>query len=170
MGISANAILFFGYTWKTDLSELEHFEPIESADGEWAQVVLINRGEENPWDDYEGLTVPNDPDAPDAKWEPRVFTENGRVLVDQWYRRKQDVEEEYGVEYFTHGSQAYRIPALAVKGVKRVAYGDSLRIDVESLVIPTDGYAKLSRWMTDLGIPTDEADGPGWFLVTEWDY
>lgn len=177
MGTSTDAELFYGYVWQVSFEESEgtaQFEDFEGDDA-WQEKVLEERGFSNPWARYEELTVPKEEGAPE--WQAREFTETGRMLVDQWYKLKRDVEDEFGVEFFTHGGPEWRCPAIAVKRTHTKAWrGTPVPIDWESMSPGETWNAELDAWMAAAGVVLDqdtkgeEWDGPGWFLVSDWTY
>jgi hypothetical protein len=142
MGVSTDAVLFYGYCW--DEEGVDIFNGALADDTDWEDVVLNRRGVANPW------------------------AGANRDLLDAWYVAQAAVREEFGVEVGTHCSGECPMPYLTPAGSARRSYrGHPQAIDPASLTADPEWAAKLDRFLAEFGIERPQP-APGWWLVSYW--
>lgn len=153
MGMSANAVLAYGY----DLG------------GEEWKVREVG--------EYGALTLPwfNEDDEDDfvTAAKKRLLVAAGFVeddwQVDGYFARQREAKDRLGVEFETYVSLDYPQYILAAK-VITAGWGDSELVDVTALQCePLENHwdDKLTAALKTLGLtPTQEQ--PGWLLVSYW--
>lgn len=68
-----------------------------------------------------------------------------------------------------HGSDEWSVPLVKITGAgHRAARGHPHQLTAGDLTVDPEWAGKLQRFVTDLGVDTSEAKGPGWFLVSWW--
>jgi hypothetical protein len=157
VGVSTDAILFYGYVW-----EDEDSDPLGIGDKEWSEVVLEKRGEKNPWHDYpaEDERLPYE----ERRKKGDAWAADHRAEIDAWYAKKRAVVAEFGVDVCRHCSGD--CPMLYISTKEHLASrGNPVRI--ESLVIEPGSNAKLDRFLQEFGV-RPPASGLGWWLVSYW--
>lgn len=175
MGVSTNAVLFYGYCWG---EESELFERPMNRRGElmeWPEIILQRRGVKNPWDD-----APADLDEylPRETYDQqqaraKAWTDAHRAELDAWYAAKRAVEAEFEVEIGSHCSGECSMPYLAVTDQPIVATrGNPEEIDIDRLILDSTGPAtiwtqKLDRFIAEFGIEKPHP-APKWWMVSYW--
>lgn len=153
MGVSTDAILFYGYVWE------DEYELFDDPDGEsdWAAIIAKKRGHKDPWVDHPGGRAQGWVDA-------------HRAELDAWSAARKAIEEEYGVEISRHGSDQWAVPIIQIADVGfRAGRGYPKGITAGDLRTDPGWDAKLSKFINDLGIDIAEArPGPGWFIASWW--
>src|SRR5258706_1739539 len=156
MGVSTDALLVYGYVW-----EDEHDLFGESdADG-WEEIAARNRGIPNPWDQF----PPEDRSLPyeERRRQGDAWTAAHRAEIDAWHAAQKAISSEYGVETDHHGSDQWRVPIVKIRGAgKRAGRGYPQPLTDGDLAVDPAWDGKLQRFISDLGIDTAEAQGPGW--------
>lgn len=174
MGVSTNAILFYGYCWDEEVPAEEFSQvlcDIEEDACEWSAVIAKRRGIRDPWVDY-----PKTDDMP---------YEQSRQIGDQWcaahsselnlwHVAKSDIKEEFGCEIDFHCSGECPMPYVAVKeSVTCARRGGPEVVDVEMMhkqtIADAEWNAMLDKFMAELGIAKpDGQEHPRWWLVSYW--
>ena len=171
MGVSTDAMLFYGYVWE-DEAELigsvsEDDDEAEDDEAEWAEIIAARRGILNPWCDFpqDIERLPYDQQrAAGERW-----TDEHRAELDAWSAATKAISEEYGVEIDHHGSGEWRVPVVKIAGVGHTASrGYPHQLTAADLAVDPEWDGKLRRFITDLGIDASEARGPGWFVASWW--
>ncbi len=160
MGVSTDAILFYGYAW-SDQADLVPFLP---EDGGWEELIARRRGHVNPWDEW----VEPAPQMTYAARErlSKKWSDDNRTRLDGWYKAKADVKAEFGVDIHSHCSGDYPMPYIAVNDSHLCASRGNPQ-EVEKLQVGPDWNDKLIRFAAELGIALPEG-GPKWWLVSYW--
>lgn len=152
MGVSTDAILFYGYCWDEEWAGLLPSDEEGGDEAKWPKVILRRRGVANPWDSY-----PSE--------ESRAA--DRRAELDAWYAAKAAVKEEYGCDIGRHCSGDCPMPFVSVGKVYEARRG--YPEEVASLEVGADWGERLERFMADLGIARpDGQDAPRWWLVSYW--
>lgn len=158
MGVSTDAILFFGYVWD---EELELFEEHK---GMWVEALLEKRGIISPWKNFpeEDRSLP---------YEQRrkfgdMWVQDNRLAIDRWNEAKAQVEEEFDVDFDTHGSGDWHVPYIFIKQSRIVAHRGYPQ-EVLSLSEHRDWLEKLDAFLDIFGIEKPHTV-PGWRLVSYW--
>jgi hypothetical protein len=168
MGVSTDAVLFYGYCW--DEEGVDIFNGALADDTDWEDVVLNRRGVANPW---AGAPADLDEYLPGERYEQKearikAWTDANRDLLDAWYVAQAAVREEFGVEVGTHCSGECPMPYLTPAGSARRSYrGHPQAIDPASLTADPEWAAKLDRFLAEFGIERPQP-APGWWLVSYW--
>lgn len=158
MGVSTNALLFYGYAWDEDVI-LVHLDNSEERE-DWAELLARQRGIANPWDGY-----PHDAPRPvQQAWK----IENRAAMEARWAAKKA-IEAEYAVSIGHYGSASWRCPFIYVKSTLTEARRGCPQ-DVTTMALGRNaGWdAELKRFLADTGISARDAEGPGWFLTSWW--
>jgi len=161
MGVSTDAILFFGYCWNE-----EKYELLEGEE-DWEEVVLKRRGIESPWKDHPG----DDPSLSYAENRQRgeEWSTANRERLDAWYAAKKEVGAEFGCDIGRHCSGEYPMPYVYLQASQiRASRGYPKLIRPDAVFLPAD-IAAVDRFMNELGIerPEDQLE-PQWWLVSLW--
>lgn len=162
MGVSTDAMLFYGYVWE---DEAELFDGDDET--EWEEIIAVRRGTANPWDAYpqEIERLPYD----EKRREGDRWTTEHRAELDAWYAARKAISAEYGVEIDRHGSGEWSVPVVKIAGAGHTASrGSPHQLTTADLAVDPEWDGKLHRFITDLGIDTSEAKGPGWFIASWW--
>src|SRR4051812_17268927 len=114
MGVSTDAILFYGYCWD------EEGELLGRGDGddrpEWAEVVLRKRGVANPWDAYPNAEIGAIRGYQQQRAAGEAWVAAHRAELDAWDEARKAVEAEFGCEIGAHCSDGCPMPYVAVAG------------------------------------------------------
>ena len=170
MGVSTDAILAYGYVWEDEtdlLPVVNEDDDDDERDAEnWVEVIAAQRGINDPWAAYPDLEhLP----YPEQRRQGAAWTEAHQAELDAWDAAKKAITGEYGVEIDEHGSDGWRVPFVKIAGAGHTAArGYPHKLTAEDLAVNPEWDAKLQRFVTDLGIDTSEAKGPGWFLMSWW--
>ncbi len=167
MGVSTNAVIFYGYCWEDEgIDLLEGHGDIRGERPEWPEIVLRKRGGVNPWDAYpkEIEKLPyKERELCSAEW-----IAVNRRQIDEWYAAKQAVEAEFGCDIEQHCSGDCPMPFITITGSGTMARrGYPVAMDAWPLT-DTAWDAKLQRFCDELGIAPPEGQRPGWWLVSYW--
>lgn len=172
MGVSTDAILFYGYCWHEEgasiYGERGESDADDDDDGDryWPERVLANRGVKNPYDDFpkeiEAIRNYDEKRRKGDEW----FAAN-RPSLDAWYKAKRDVEIEFGCSIGQHCSGDYPMPYVFVNAsITRAARGYPK--EITSLSVGDDWNEKLAKFVAELGIVPPEGQEPKWWLVSYW--
>lgn len=163
MGVSTDAVLFYGYAWEEDgrfppTIDRDDEEEDEDSDDEWQDRVLTARGVPKVnWDTY------NRDDVGEARqrWEK----ESGYAVRNE---AKKALTKDFPCEIGGHCSGDYPMPYVYLtKYAHTASRGEAA--EVAGLPEPTDEEkAKLAAFIELLKIDVSEAKGPGWLLVSYW--
>lgn len=162
MGVSTDAILFYGYCW-TEPTEL-----FPEGKGEWEEIIAKRRGEQNPWDSAPTDLFERQPKEAYGQREVGVksWTDAHRAELDAWHSKLKSIREEFGVKVDFHCSTDYAMPLIAAW--KKIANrGDPENVTETSLRPNLDWDAKLNRFLQELDIQKPH-DSPQWWLVSYW--
>lgn len=171
MGQSTDAYLFYGYCWNDEVRLLD------GDDKEWDQDVAHREGHSSPWDLYRDSGVEAEHEllpyeqkqvAYEA-WKRSIDFES---LYQQWVSAREEIKARYrGVDISSHCSCDYPMPYIYIEDSKSRAWrGEAQKIDPVAIAsAPTGEWDEsLHKFVTDLGIDMSDAEGPGWFLVSNW--
>jgi hypothetical protein len=148
MGVSTDAILFYGYCWD---------EPRDMPES-WEDTVAVRRGAKNPWDSYQWAG---------GEAMSRWCRENKEAL-DDWYRAKEAVEKEFGCDIHYHCSGDFSIPYVSVEASRVVAlrgYPQQIKMPPEQDTPLWD--RQLEKFLSELEIEKPQ-EAPAWWLVSYW--
>jgi hypothetical protein len=152
MGVSTDGIIFYGYVWD------DEFTLLEDVDGEgWARIVAEKRGHTDPWDGF-------------AEGE-EDWVSTHQAELDGWRAVRKSIEEEFGVDIRHHGSGEWQCPYILVNDSRREAargYPQELQVGTTVYGPPAGWDEKLLRFVDELEINLEEAQGPAWWLVSYW--
>jgi hypothetical protein len=159
MGVSTDAVIFFGYCWEEEQRLIE-------GDEEWPTLILLKRGEKNPWGDYpKGL---DDLPFAESRAAGDKWSKANRAALDAWRAKRDAVEKEFGVEVGQHCSDSCSMPYLEIVSAGFMARrGYPEELDVSKLTEKPEWTAMLDRWLAELGIEKPQ-DRPRWWLVSWW--
>ena len=176
MGVSTNAILFYGYCWSEEDVELfrnpefggDDDEGLKEGDSpEWTERVLLKRGEKNPWNNLpaEFAALPyQEKRKAQEKW-----IADHRAELDAWSAKKDAVEKEFDIVVSSHCSGDYSMPYLAANGSSVIACrGYPEEVDLATLKVDPEWNAKLDKFIAEFGIEKPH-EKPTWWLVSYWD-
>lgn len=173
MGVSTNAVLFYGYCWD---------EPCDLFNGalscgdddeiEWTEAILRRRGLVNPWDAMPpdlNRYLPGEGYAQkDAR--TRAWTDAHREELDGWALARQQVETEFGVSVGRHCSSDHSIPYLTIDAddAKTTVYrGYPKQLAAHMLTALPEWAERLKRFAQEFNIKLPQPE-PGWWLVSYW--
>lgn len=174
MGQSTDAYLFYGFCWDDEI-DLLHNDPEDES--YWYEIIASREGHRNPWDLYrmsgseaEHNQLPYaEQSAAFQAWKEEVGFED---LYAEWKAVTDEIKSRYsGIDISSHCSCDYPMPYVYVTESESQAWrGSPQQIDPTTLTsAPTDLWdTALTRFVEDLGIDTSGAQGPGWFLVSNW--
>lgn len=166
MGVSTDAVLFWGYCWGEE--DVDIFQGAVPDDAEWEQVVLARRGFVNPWDAARDL----DTCLPGERYEQKqarakVWTDANRAEIDAWYEAKNAVAAEFGVEVGSHCSGECPMPYLTVPAARILAHRGYAKAINGLPTADPEWRAKLDRFVAEFGIKKPHPE-PRWWLVSYW--
>jgi hypothetical protein len=170
MGVSTNAILFYGYCWD---DEIDLFDPDgesddELNDSEWVDVVARKRGHKSPWDSYPEAECDAAPYGKERNAIGDKWMAENRAAIDAWAHLKKSIEQELGCEINHHCSQDCMIPYIEIADSGLFARrGYPARIDAWPKA-GDDWDGKLEKFCKELGIEPPPGQKPGWWLVSYW--
>ena len=153
MGISTDAILFYGYCWD---EETNLFGEGEERYQEWEHIILKKRGFSSPWDSYPVK------DAAIKKWK-----EDNKTATDEWNRWKNNLKEEFGgVDIYHHCSAEYTIPYITASRIEaHRGYPKEITPHLLGRIVGWDD--SLDKFLDALDIPKPHSV-PKWWLVSYW--
>lgn len=169
MGVSTNAILFYGFCWDEE-ADIVNLDDVDEGDGhqDWPEMLARKRGHVNPWDacptaEFEAI----------ADYTTRQLAYDGwrkehREELDAWYKAQEDIRDEYGVEIGRHCSDECSMPYVYVACSKVLAYrGYPKEITPDMMAVNPEWESMLWRFCADLGIEPPQ-ENPQWWLVSFW--
>jgi hypothetical protein len=184
MGISTDAILFYGYCWDQELTQVinggEERED-QLRDDDWPKIILLRRGLKDPWEGYPHEEVEAAVRSKEGGtgglegWQERQkrgkeithrWCQEHKAELDAWTVAKDAVQEEFGCEIHYHCHSEYPMPYVCVEASRvRALRGRPEKLTV--FEVPEDWDGKLERFCKELGIePPQEV--PEWWLVSYW--
>ncbi len=158
MGVSTDAILFYGYCWD---EEHDLFPDLDD-DDRWSNVILARRGVKSPW-----LDLPRF-DLPTGERNKKVdqWVMEHRKEIDEFHRQEKAIKEEFGVEVGYHCSAEYPFPYVYVKAIEaRRGYPE--KVDPSELSALPGWDEKLDRFLAEFNIEKPN-EKPRWWLVSYW--
>ena len=182
MGQSTDAILFYGYCWNDEGVQLLGISDGEDEESEyeWNEILAVREGHKNPWDfyresgaeaEYERLPY-SEREAAYKAWKERVGFDD---MLEQWRSVCKSIKSRYNVDISTHCSCEYPMPYIYIEESKHRAWrGEGKQLDMaqwerwQQPGVYATWEQNLNRFVADLGIDLSEAEGPGWFLVSNW--
>jgi hypothetical protein len=167
MGVSTDAMLAYGYVWEDEFDLLGNDGDSGEDEENWVEIIAARRGISDPWAAYpqEIERLPYD----ESRRKGREWTEAHQAELDAWDAAKKAITGEYGVEIDEHGSGEWSVPVVKITGAGHTAArGHPHKLTADDLAVDPAWDARLQRFVTDLGIDTSEAKGPGWFLMSWW--
>lgn len=167
MGVSTDAILFYGYVWKEEQDLLERVKG-RKEDDEWPDILLRRRGIRNPWDGYPNAEIRAIRNYEEQRWRGDAWMTEHRAELDAWDAQKQAVEKEFGVDIGTHCSGECSMPFVhIVEAGTSARRGYPEKLEPDALHIDPAWDAKLDRFLKELGLRKPQKN-PGWYLVSYW--
>lgn len=164
MGVSTDAILFYGYCWDdeaVDLGKLDAANELECFD-DWVEHVLADRGVSNPWDAYPEEELSKLPYS-ERQRHGDAWCEANKTAIEHRRRAEKVVREDMAVELLSHGSGDYAMPYLSAwKIVARLGHP---RVAELPAVDPV-WREKLDAWLAYFEIEPPQ-DVPRFWLVSE---
>ena len=163
MGVSTNAILFYGYCWDKEI-ELFPCDP----DGdfpEWDRIILRKRNVPDPWEAFpseEFRTL----DWRERRQKGDAWMKEHEVELNAWTEAKKFVREEFGCEIGSHCSGGCSMPYVFVSEVV-ARRGYPLSVTPATLAIDPVWHSLLDRFLAELGIDRPQ-EKPGWWLASYW--
>lgn len=165
MGVSTNAILFYGYCWDEEGVELLP----EGKD--WDDVVAEKRGHFNPWQRFVEPTG-HAKDMAEYKERERIakaFGDEHRAEIDAYYAVEKAIREEFACDIGHHCSGECSIPYIYVKETHKVARrGCPETINPQDLLHKPTWNNALIAFCQELGIKWPTNQGAQWWLVSYW--
>jgi hypothetical protein len=167
MGVSTDAIVFYGYCWDDECRLLP-----EGSD-EWTAVVLRGRGVRRPWDDFpKELNDPSHPqyvhDYDRRKTAADQWTTDHRAELDEWYAANRAAKAEFGCDTDTHCSGDYPIPYVFVVASRvSAARGHPRELDPATVAARPEWGGMLDRFLAALAVERPHPE-PKWWLVSYW--
>lgn len=161
MGMSANAILFYGYFWDEPTELLGEGQDT----GEWDSILARRRGHADPWEAYpkgEGLDY-----AAALRLQHDWIAANDAAIT-AWYAVRQAVQSEFDCDIGYHGYCDYSVPYVYAGGSEATVEAGCFLDPAAHLGKPTAEWdRKLERFLTELGINKPEGqEAPRWWLVS----
>ena len=162
MGVSTNAVMFYGYCWD---------EEKELLAGEWEEHVLRSRGHVNPWDAYNATGIDAIRDYRERDRKGKEWCDVHRAELDQWYDLKKAVKAELGCDIGRHCSGSCPMPYVFIGSSEKTVYrGRPWAFDPVELVTEDQWSARLDAFLAATGIEKPEGqERPQWWLVSYWD-
>jgi hypothetical protein len=152
MGVSTDAVFFYGYCWS------EEEELIE--EDEWPEVVAKNRGLRDPWLDCPQVA---------SREEVDQWVKQHRAEIDAWNDAKNAIGEEFGCDIGGHCSEQTTMPYVFIQGSEKLASrGYPERFDPDEMHADDAWNDRLNRFLKELGIRPPKKQKPGWWLVSYW--
>lgn len=173
MGQSTDAIMAYGYVWddETELWDDDRYD-------EWPEFVAEQRGHTSPWDFYResgaeaehsNLPYQSQRLAFEA-WEEEV---GFKAMLREWKSALETIKAEHPeISVKSHCSCDYPMPYICVTDTEqRASRGYPVAFDPEKMAQNEEihnwqGY--LAMFVEALDIDISGAQGPGWFLVSNW--
>lgn len=173
MGQSTDAILFYGYVW--DDEDAEPWDDYRN--DEWYEAVAKRRGITSPWDFYRDSGAEAQHGAlPYQQQEPAYESWKNKVgfeaMLTEWNDVKDSIKAEHPtIDVSSHCSCDYPMPYICISETERTARrGFPEALDLTKM--PPAGQHKwdveLNNFVKALDIDILDAQGPGWFLVSNW--
>lgn len=106
MGVSTDAVLFYGYCWD---------EEGELIGGRWEDRVLLARGHVNPWDAYSATGIEGIRDTTERLRLGKEWCDRNRADIDRWHELRRAVREELGCDIGSHCSGDCPMPYVYVE-------------------------------------------------------
>lgn len=173
MGQSTDAILAYGYVWGDEASLFN-----EDEGDEWVEALAVRRGIPNPWTLYRDSGAQADHNAlPYVQQEPAYESWKVSVgfdaLLEDWDSARKAIKAEHpDISVGFHCSCDFPMPYICIASTKQQAgRGYPVTFDPRTMALEQDninwlGY--LAMFTDALGIDLTEAQGPDWFLVSNW--
>lgn len=159
MGVSTNAILFYGYVWDEE-------KTLFSGDDEWSDSILEKRHIKDPWKkfpkEYEQLEYQAQREASDA------WVQKHRNEIDSYNDSKKKVEEEFGVDIGYHCSDSCSMPYVYIKESEILARrGYPKIVTTSNLIVKPSWNDSLKTFIKEINIEVPHEDAR-WNLVSYW--
>jgi hypothetical protein len=160
MGVSTDAIVFYGYCWDEEMDLLP-----EEAEDEWEEVVLKKRGVKSPWDDYL-----SDEELDGLPWNERQkandqWYEANHAALNDWRDAKAAVAREFACVVGHHCVSDDSMPYVCVAdSVQRAGSGSPKELNLPLTPVCPDWDEKLEKFLAELGIVRPQ-ERPRWWLV-----
>jgi len=173
MGISTNAILFYGYCWDDeDVHNLwetaDSEEALENGDEDWETRYARAKGCLQPREPYPERTVtPTRENNYDST--PKDYSAAEQVIIDQhraYWRDKGRITEAAPCLVATHCSTSCPMAYVAVSASRTISPRGS-PCEITSLAVDPAWDGLLAEFCKTLGIPT-EGLRAAWWLVSDW--
>lgn len=162
MGVSTNAILFYGFCWD---EEVDLFPGDEDGTSEWEDAIARKRGAKSPWDDFPGeyRTLPYS----EQRRRTDAWVAGHRKEIDAWSAARRAVKNDYGVDVGYHCSGECPMPYLYVVESRLVVHRGHPHALERWPAAGWEWDEMLARFAADLGIELP-AGGPKWWLCSYW--
>ncbi len=153
MGISSDAILFYGFSYDEEIDLADLIEDEDFQDDEWDDYYCKKHNLIEPeWPkDYESRAI-------------KALTPEESAERKVWREKKEEILSQCGagIRFHCHGD--YPIPYIYAKDSRVAAgRGDVVDISVEKLTIQKDWDSKIEKFCKVMGI---EKKPCGWKLVS----
>lgn len=173
MGQSTDAIFFYGYCWneEAELWDKDRYD-------EWYEAAAKRRDIPSPWDFYRdsgaetehGLLPYKDQTAAYEAWKDAVGFES---MLAGWDAAKDSIKAEHPhINVGSHCSCDCPMPYICIVGTEQRAWrGRPTTFDPAMMVLDQDNTnwdGWLANFVEALDIDVTDAQGPGWFLVSNW--
>lgn len=161
MGVSTDAILFYGYCWDEEADLMDRIREGDDNSSGWAEVILRRRGEHDPWDGYpagEGLPYA------EKRAMQTAWIEDNRPSIDAWGEARKAVEREHPVSLGHHCSGECSMPYLAAFSL---CASRGYPKAVELPPVDPAWREALDAWLALFGIEKPQPE-PKWWLVSFW--
>ena len=173
MGVSTDAILFWGYCWAEERSDLpgasiyrdakprdedKEEEEEEDEEEEWPERLLVARGIANPYTD-----------APAFEPDWSAYRAKNAARFEAWHQAQSHIRAEFGCDIGSHAHIDYSMPYVCVDASYVVAQrGCPEPIDAQRMRVGDDWPERLRAFIEALDIVPPEGQEPGWWLVSYW--
>lgn len=172
MGQSTDAILFYGYVWD---EEAELWD--RGRHDEWPVVVANRRGITNPWDFYTDSGAEADHNALPYEQQKKAYyyweqSVGFKAMLDEWEASLAAIKTEHPtITVSSHCSCDCPMPFVCISETERTARrGFPVALDLTKMS-PAGQHkwdVELDDFVKALDIDVSDANGPGWFLVSNW--
>lgn len=175
MGVSTDAIIFYGYVWDEETST-----PWTIDSGDEDEESDDDSHDDEDWEaryaSKYGLTKPEKP-FPDKGYDLKAgkpitnYTPEEQAIVDEWkayFDAKRKIVEASPCEVDTHCSGECPMPYVCVKDSYVCnSRGDYTELKPEQFEVEEHWNDQLKKFCNLMGI-TMPAGGPKWYLVSYW--
>ncbi|HSX22842.1 MAG TPA: hypothetical protein VLE97_08735 [Gaiellaceae bacterium] len=171
MGVSTDAILFYGYWWDDETSRpwtIGTDDDDNEEDDDWESRYARAKGCLPPKTPFPERTVKP---TRDNGWSstPKDYSEAEQTIIDEhraYWKTKGDLVEAAPCVVETHCSASCPMPYVAIRASLTKSYRGSAT-EITSLAVDPSWNAALHEFCALMGIAT-EGKHAGWWLVSDW--